>query len=96
MDDDGVAVTNEAEQRLELGPLGVFTRDAVGEGLVELDAVELPVEVLVQAADPRVADPLTGDGVLQLKVSGWNLGTSRAGVNQCRSTPYPDASARWS
>jgi len=59
--DHGVAVTDEAEQRFQLWPFGVLARGAVGEGLVELDAVELPVEVLVQAADPGIADPLTGD-----------------------------------
>jgi len=62
--DDGVAVADEAEQRLELRSLRVFAGDAVSEGLVELDAVELPLKVLVQAAYPRVADLLSGDGPL--------------------------------
>jgi len=62
--DDGVAGADETEQRLELWPLRVFTGDAVGEGLVELNAVELPVQVLIQAADPGVADSLTDDGSL--------------------------------
>jgi len=65
--DHGVAVTDEAEQRFQLWPFGVLARGAVGEGLVELDAVELPVEVLVQAADPGIADPLTGDRGLLAK-----------------------------
>jgi len=70
--DEGVAFADEPEQRRQLRPLGVLAGDGIGEGLVECDAVELPVEVLVQAADPGVADPLTGDGVLRPEVSGWN------------------------
>jgi len=54
--DDGVAVADE----LELRAVGVLAGGVVGEGLVECDAVELPVEVLVQAAQ-GVADPLPGD-----------------------------------
>jgi len=68
--DHGVAVADEAEQGLELRPLRVLGGDAVGEGLVERDAVELPVEVLVQAADPDVADSLTGDRGSSPEVSG--------------------------
>jgi len=55
----GVAIADEAKQRFELRLLRVLAGDAVGGGLVEADAVELQVEVLVQAADPVVADPLT-------------------------------------
>jgi len=65
--DEGVAVADEPEQRFQLRPLCVLAGDAVGEGLVECDAVELPAEVLVQAADPGVAGPLTGDRGLLAK-----------------------------
>jgi hypothetical protein len=59
-----VAVADEAEQRVELWPVGVFARRAVGEGAVDGDAVELPVGALVEVADPGVGDPLSGDRVL--------------------------------
>jgi hypothetical protein len=44
--------------------LHVFARCAVGECPIDGDAVELAVEVLVEAADPGVADPLSADPVL--------------------------------
>ncbi len=62
--DDGVTVTDEAQQRVELWAVGVFARRAVGEGAVDGDAVELSVGALVEAADPGVGDPLSGDRVL--------------------------------
>jgi hypothetical protein len=59
--EDGVAVADEAEHRLELGAVQVFSGGAVGERLVELNAVELADGVLVQGADPEVADALSAD-----------------------------------
>jgi len=52
--EDGVAVADESEQCLELWSLRVFARDAVGKGPVEVDAVELTAQVLVQPAHPGV------------------------------------------
>ena len=43
--------------------LHVFAGRTVGERPVYGDAVQLPVDILVQAADPGVTDPLSGDGV---------------------------------
>jgi len=47
----------------------IFAGDVVGEGAVDLDAVELPVGVLLQGADPDVADALTVDAAPDLEVS---------------------------
>jgi hypothetical protein len=61
--DHRVAVTDEVEHGPELRALHVFAGRTVGEGPVYGDAVQLPVDILVQAADPYVADPLSGNGV---------------------------------
>ena len=58
---DGVAVADEGEHLFQLRPGGAAARSVVSERAVQRDAVELPVGVLVQAAHPRVADPLTDD-----------------------------------
>jgi hypothetical protein len=52
--EDGVAVADEGEHRLQLRAMEVFAGDVVGEGPVEFDAVELAIGVLVQGADPCV------------------------------------------
>ena len=61
--DDGVAAPDEAEHRLELWPVGVLARDGVGERPFDGDAVELPVDPLVEAAHPLVGDSLSSDRV---------------------------------
>lgn len=61
--DDGVALVDEAEHGHQLRPVGVFAGRGVGERAVHGDAVELPVDVLVETADAGVADPLSGDRV---------------------------------
>jgi hypothetical protein len=42
----------------------VLAGDMVGEGPVDLDALELPISILLQGADPDVADALTVDARL--------------------------------
>jgi hypothetical protein len=55
----GVAFAHEGQQRIELGPLGVFARCLVGEHPADFDLLQLPFRVLVEAADPDIADALT-------------------------------------
>ena len=69
----GVALAHEAQQRVELRSLGVLARRLIGEYLVYLGVFQLACRVLVEAADPDVADALTGQGVLLGKVSGRTL-----------------------
>jgi len=57
----GVTLADELQHRRQLRPVQVLARHVVGEGAVDLDAVQLPVGVLLQGADPGVADPLTVD-----------------------------------
>lgn len=52
----GVALADEAQQRFELGALGVLARGLVGEHLAHLCLFQLAFRVLVEAADPDVAD----------------------------------------
>jgi len=59
VDDDGVAPARKAQHEFQLRTLGVFARGFIGEGLIERDAVQLPLCLLVQGADPDVADPLS-------------------------------------
>ncbi len=81
--DHGVPVADEAEQGHPLRPVGVFARRALSERAVDGDALELPVGVLVEAADSSVGDPLSGDRMLPPPiVSGWNLRPGERGVNQ--------------
>jgi hypothetical protein len=50
--------------------VNVLARNVIGEQPVQCDTVELPVDVLVEAADACVADPLTADVRLPPEVSG--------------------------
>jgi hypothetical protein len=61
-DHQRVALADGGEERLELGALRVLARGAVGEDAVELHLLELPLWVLVERADARVADPLAEHG----------------------------------
>ncbi|MOA07606.1 hypothetical protein D3C78_1273130 [compost metagenome] len=58
MDHQGVPVAHVAEQRVELGTLGVLAGRLVGEHLAHLGALELAIRVLVEGTDPDIADPL--------------------------------------
>jgi hypothetical protein len=64
--DDGIALARVGEQLLGLGPLGVVARRLVGEHGVGVELLQLPVGVLVEAADADVADasPLGHDPFL--------------------------------
>jgi len=64
VDHHGVAVADEGEHRRQLRPVEVLAGDMVGEGPVDLDALELPISILLQGADPDVADALTVDARL--------------------------------
>ena len=67
MDHDGVAVAGEAEQHRELWPLGVLAGGVVGEQAVDVRPVELAIRVLLEAADPDVAEALAGHGLTPAK-----------------------------
>lgn len=62
--DDGVPVADEPEQLGQLRPGGVLAGGFVGEDPVQDLAVELALLVLVNGADPYVADALTFHGGL--------------------------------
>jgi hypothetical protein len=47
----------------------VLARGVIGEQPVQCDTVKLPVDILVEAADTDVADPLTADVCLPPEVS---------------------------
>jgi hypothetical protein len=47
-----VILTGIGQQGFQLRALGVFARCPIGEHLVELKVFELPIRVLVEAADP--------------------------------------------
>jgi len=68
--DHGVAVSDEAEHGLELRPVVVRARDGVGERPLDGDAVQLPVDPLVEAAHPLIGDSLPSDHVPDPEVSG--------------------------
>lgn len=57
--DDGVTVADEAQQFLEVGAVGVLTAGVIFKDPVEFEAVELTGGVLVEGADPNVADALS-------------------------------------
>jgi len=61
--EDGVAVADKREHRFQLRAVEIFAGHAVGEGPVDVDAVELAVGVLLDRGDPRVGDALPGDDV---------------------------------
>jgi len=58
----GVAFAHEGQQRIEFRPLGVLARRLVGEHPADFDMLQLPFRVLVEAADPDIADALTLQG----------------------------------
>lgn len=55
----GVAFANETEHGLQLGTLGVLARGFVGEQLADLDLFKLAFRVLVEAANPDIADTVS-------------------------------------
>ncbi len=55
----GVAFAHEGQQRIEFRPLGVFVRRLVGEYPADFDMLQLPFQVLAEAADPDISDALT-------------------------------------
>ena len=57
--DDGIAVAHEVEQCVELRTLRVLARRLVGEEPIDGNLIELAISILVEAADPDVADALT-------------------------------------
>ncbi|SLJ61133.1 Uncharacterised protein [Mycobacteroides abscessus subsp. abscessus] len=70
--DHRVAGAYVPQQLIELGPVGVFCGRLVGEYPIGLDAVELAIGVLVDSADPDVADSHHRTP-RRANVSGWNL-----------------------
>lgn len=68
-----VALAHEGQQRIQFRPLGVLARRFIGEYLVHPNLFELAFRVLVEAADPDIADTLTVQGCRLRKVLGRNL-----------------------
>ena len=63
MHEDGVAVADKREHRFQLRAVEIFAGHVVGEGPVDVDAVELAVGVLLDRGDPGIGDALPGDDV---------------------------------
>lgn len=59
MHDYCVVVAHEGQWCVELRLFRVFPRCLVGKGPVKLDPVELTLGILLERADPRIADALT-------------------------------------
>jgi len=57
--DDRIPLAREAQQGIELGPRDILARCFVGEGAVHRNLFELAVRVLVEGADPDIADALS-------------------------------------
>lgn len=72
MDDNGIPLARETEERVELRPRDILARRFVGEGAIDGNLFELAVRVLVKTADPDIADALSSYGAL-LTVSGKSL-----------------------
>ncbi|MBG6184661.1 hypothetical protein IWX65_002639 [Arthrobacter sp. CAN_A214] len=65
-----VAFTNKYQQVLEFWAFRIFSGGLVGEHPVQLDAFQLTLGVLIQAADPDIPNTLTGHGASYGEVSG--------------------------
>jgi len=60
--DHRVPLAREAQQGIELGTRDILARCLVGEGAVHGNLLELAIRVLVERADPDIADPLSIHG----------------------------------
>lgn len=69
----GIAIADLAEQGFEQRTLGVLARSLVGENLAHLGAFQLPVRVLIEGADPDIADPLSVHAAFWVNVYGLAL-----------------------
>jgi len=56
--DDRIPLAGEAQEGIQLGTIDIFARRFVGEGAVHRDLFKLAIRVLVEGADPDVADAL--------------------------------------
>lgn len=70
MDDDGVTVAYELEQGVELRAVDVASGGLVAEDPIRVDAFELAVGVLIEAAHSDVADVLSAHVAPVVEVSG--------------------------
>ena len=70
MDNHGVALAGELEQRRQLQALRVLAGGPVGKDAVEREAVKLLVGILVDAADADVAEALALHAGFLSRVSG--------------------------
>ncbi len=59
MDHEGVTVPHVLQRTCEFRTVCVLPAGLLGEYLVQLDTIELPVGVLVNSADSLVTDTLT-------------------------------------
>ena len=80
-----------ADQRLQFGTLGVLPGRLVGEQSIHRDLLELAFRVLVEAADPDVADTLTCKVPSLGNMSGRSLLPLAGFVSKFRIRPYSDA-----
>lgn len=65
MHHDCVPLAHEGQQRVAFRPLGVLSPGLVGESLIYWDVLKVPLRILVEAADPDVAEVLTVQGASQ-------------------------------
>ena len=90
MHDHRVAGAHERHDRLQLRALRVFARRFVAEDAVELDVFQLTLGILVETADPDVADALT-DHALPCGDCQERVMTLTPLCQSNRKGPYSDA-----
>jgi hypothetical protein len=55
----GIALAGEGQQPFKLGTLRILAGSLIGKYLANVDFLQLPIRVLVEAADADIADALT-------------------------------------
>lgn len=58
----GVALAHKGQQPFKFGTLRVLAGSLIGEYLTDFDLLQLPIRVLVEAADADIANALTLQG----------------------------------
>ena len=65
VDENGVAGAHKTQQEFQLGAFDVFPGSFVREGLVDLDPLQLPRNLLIKRADADVANALSKHTVFE-------------------------------
>src|SRR5579862_1618765 len=90
VDNEGVASPHVLQRRQQLGPVGVLAARLVSEGAIKLDAVKLPLGVLVERADSDVPDAVSLAHVclpLCHRPNGWRQESLKTYHDMCQEKP---------